>query len=39
MRKLLLATALAALASPALAQPPGLWDHNGSDMSKRGSKN
>ena len=33
MRKLLLATAcLAALASPALAQPPGLWDHNGSVM-------
>ena len=33
MRKLLLATAcLAALVSPALAQPPGLWDHNGSAM-------
>lgn len=33
MRKLLLATACsAALVFPALAQPPGLWDHNGSAM-------
>ena len=33
MKRLLMATAcLAALISPALAQPPGLWDHNGSAM-------